>query len=68
MYYIQLPNRLTNFKSSSIKPYFQSKNTHNIKLDKLGVLTKLNKLKLFLPTSEVPQKPTKPAKPTIKYG
>ena len=30
----------------SIKPYFQSKDTHNIKLDKLKVLAKLDKLKV----------------------
>ena len=45
MYSIQLLNRPTSFKSIFIKPYFQSKNTHNIKLDELEVPTKLNKLK-----------------------
>jgi hypothetical protein len=47
----------------SIKPYFRSKNTYNIKLDKLEVPTKLDKLdepEVPLPTLEVPQKPTKP--------
>ena len=43
----------------SIKPYFQSKNAYNIKLDKLEV---------FLPTPEVPQKPTEPTEPAIKRG
>ena len=47
----------------SIKPYFRSKNTYNIKLDKLKApaklnkletLAKLNKLKIFLPTLKVP--------------
>ena len=60
-----------------IKPYFQSKNTYNIKLDKLKaptkldkleVPTKLDKLKAPLLTLEVPQKPTEPTKPTIKYS
>ena len=61
----------------SIKSYFWSKNTHNIKLDELEVpaklnkletLAKLNKLKVLLPTLEVPQKPTKTTKPAIKYS
>ena len=46
-----------------VKPYFQLKNTNNIKLnklkvptklDKLKVPTKLDKLKVLLPTLEVP--------------
>ena len=58
----------------SIKPYFQSENTNDIKLDKLKVptkldkleaLTKLNKLEVFIPILEVPQKPTEP---TVKCG
>ena len=58
-----------------IKPYFWSKNTYNIKLDKLEVLTKLdkletptklNKLEVFLPTLKVPQKPIKTIKPAVK--
>jgi hypothetical protein len=48
--YIQLSSRLTNFKSTSVKPYFQSKNTHDVKLDELEVLAELNKLKAPLPT------------------
>jgi hypothetical protein len=59
----------------SIKPYFRPENTYNIKLDKLEVTAELDKLeitaeldklKAFLPTLEVPQKPTELAKPTIK--
>ena len=55
-YYIQLFSGLTSFRNTSVKPYFQSENTYNIKLDKLEVLTKLgeskaptklNKLKVF---------------------
>ena len=47
----------------SVKPYFQSKNTHDVKLDKLEAPVKLNelkalaeldKLKVPLPTLEVP--------------
>jgi len=47
----------------SIKPYFQPKNTYNVKpdeleatakLDKLEVTTKLDKLEAPLPTLEVP--------------
>ena len=67
-YCIQLPNGLTSFKSTFVKPYFQSKNTYDIKLDKLEVPTKPDKLEVPLFTLEVPQKPTKPAKPTIKCG
>ena len=66
--YIQLPSKLINFRSTSIKPYFRSKNTYNIKLDELEVPAKLDKLEAPIPTLEVPQKPTKPAKPTIKYS
>ena len=60
---VELPSRPTNFKSMSVKPYFWSKNTYNIKLnklevftklDKLKVPTKLDKLKVLLPTLEVP--------------
>ena len=60
-----------------IKPYFWSKNTYNIKLnkpevpaelDKLEIPTKLNKLEVPLLTLKVPQKPTKTTKPAIKYS
>ena len=46
MCYIQLPNRLTSFKSTSIKPYFWLKDNYNVKLDKLETTTKLNKLEV----------------------
>ena len=36
-YCIQLPSRLTNFRSISVKPYFQSKTTHDVELDELEV-------------------------------
>ena len=77
MCYIQLPSGLTSFRSTSIKPYFRSDNTNNVKLDKLkaptkldklGAPTKLDKLEAPLPTLEVPRKLTKPAKPTVKCG
>ena len=60
---IQFPSGPTSFKSIFIKPYFQSKNTYNVKLDeleapakldKLETPTELNKLKAPLPTPEVP--------------
>ena len=54
MYYIQLFSGLISFKSIFIKPYFRFENTHNIKLDELKVLIKLNKLEAPLPTLEVP--------------
>ena len=70
MYCVQLPSKLTNFKSISVKPYFWPKNTNDIELDKLKALTKLDKLEIpvkldkleiFLSTLEVPCKLTKPA-------
>jgi hypothetical protein len=48
-----------------IKPYFQSKNTYNIKLE---APAKLDKLEVLLSTPEVPRKFTEPAKPAIKYS
>ena len=38
----------------SIKPYFRSKDTYNIKLDKLEAPTKLDELEVPLPTLEAP--------------
>jgi hypothetical protein len=76
-YYVKLPSKLTNFKSTSVKPYFRSKNTYNaeldklevtVKLDKLEALAELNKLEAPLPTPEAPRKLTKPTKPAIKCG
>ena len=52
----------------SIKPYYQSKNTHNIKLDELETPAKPDKLEAPLPTLKVPQELTKPVKPTIKHS
>ena len=55
-----------------VKPYFQPKNTNDVKLDKLEATAKLDKLEATakldkleapLPTIEVPYKPTKPTKP-----
>ena len=46
IYCIQLFSRLTSFKSIFIKPYFQSKDICNIKLDKLKAFIKLNKLEV----------------------
>ena len=62
-YCIQLPSGPTNFRSTSVKPYFRSENTYNVKPDeleapaesgKLETPTKLNKLEAPLPTLEVP--------------
>ena len=49
----------------SIKPYFRSKNTHNIKLE---APAKLDELEAPLFTLKVPYKLIKPAKPTVKYS
>ena len=62
-----MENYLTS-AGTSIKPYFQSKNTHDIKLDELETPAELNKLEAPLPTPEVPRKLTKPTKPAIKRG
>ncbi len=74
---IQLLSGLTNFRSMSVKPYFWSNNTNDVKLDKpetpaeldeLGAPAEPDKLEVLLPTPEVPHKLTEPAKPAVKYG
>ena len=77
--YIQLFSGPTSFKSTSVKPYFRSKNTHDIKLDEPEVTAEPDKLeataepdKLETTTKsnglEVPlptlEVPQKPTKPT----
>ena len=54
MYCIQLPSGLTSFRNTSIKPYLRSKNTYNVKLDKLEVTAKLDEIEAPLLTLEVP--------------
>src|SRR6266702_4424829 len=49
---VQFFSRPTSFQNTFIKPYFQSKNTHNIKPDKPEITTKLDEL-------ETPAKPDK---------
>jgi len=51
---VQLPSRLTRFRSMSVKPYFWPETTHNVELDKLVAPAKLDKLEAPLPTKEVP--------------
>jgi len=60
---IQLPSGPISFRSTSIKPYFRPKTTYDIKLDKLKITTKPDKLEaptksnkseILLPTLEVP--------------
>ena len=74
---MQLPSGPTRFRNTSIKPYFRPENTHNIKLDELEatakpdepeVTAKLDELEAPLSTLKIPQKPTKLAKPAIKYS
>ena len=67
-YCVQLFSGLINFRSTSVKPYFQSKNTYNIKLDKLEAPTKPDKLEAPLLTLEVLRKLIKPIKLAIKRG
>ena len=52
--YIQLPSGPISFRSTSIKPYFRSENTYNIKLDELEAPAKLDKPEAPLPAKEVP--------------
>jgi hypothetical protein len=61
----------------SVKPYFQSENTYNVKPDELEapvepdeleVPVKPDKLEVPLPTSKVPQELTEPTKSAIKCG
>ena len=52
----------------SVKPYFWSKNTYNIKPNELEAPAEPDEIEVPLPTLEVPQKPTKPTKPTVKRG
>ena len=41
---MQLPSGLTNFRSTSVKPYFRSENTNNVKLDELEAPAEPDKL------------------------
>jgi hypothetical protein len=74
---VQLPSGPTSFRSTSVKPYFRSENTHNVEpdepeapaeSDELEAPAEPDKLEAPLPTPEVPQKPTEPAKPAVKRG
>ena len=65
MCYVQLPNGPTSFKSTSVKPYSRSKNTHDVKLDELEVPVKPDELESPLPTSEVPQELQYPHRPSL---
>ena len=49
----------------SVKPYFRSENTHDIKLE---APAEPDELEVLLSTLEVPRKLTKPAEPAVKYG
>ena len=60
---VQLPSGPTSFRSTSVKPYFWSEDTYDIKLDELEVTAepdkleataKLDKQEVPLPTLEVP--------------
>ena len=60
---MQLSSGLTRFKNTSVKPYFQPENTHDVKLDELETTAKpdepeatakLDELEAPLPTPEVP--------------
>ena len=65
---IQLFSRPTSFRNIFIKPYFQSKNTHDVKPDKPKAPTRLDKLKVPLFTLEVPQEFTEPVESAVKHG
>ena len=60
---MQLLSGPTRFRNTSVKPYFQPENTHDVKLDKLEataepdepeMTAKLDELEAPLPTLEVP--------------
>ena len=77
MCYVQLPNRLTRFKSTFVKPYFWPENTHDVELDKPEVTAELDKpeataeldeLEAPPSTLKVPKEFTKPVDPTTKCG
>src|SRR3984957_15731166 len=62
-YCVQLSSGLTSFRSTSIKPYFRPKTTHDVELDKPEATVKqdepeapakLDELEALLPTKEVP--------------
>ena len=59
MYYVQLFNKLINFRTIFIKPYFYFKAIYNNKPNEL------NELKTPLPTLKLTLKPIKPIKPII---
>ena len=42
--YIYLPSGPISFRSTSVKPYFRSENTYNVKLDELEVPAELDEL------------------------
>ena len=74
---VQLPSGLTSFRSTSIKPYFQPKDNHDIKPDEWETTIKPDEpeataepdeLGAPLPTLEAPQEPTEPAEPAVKRG
>jgi hypothetical protein len=67
-YCIQLPSGLTSFRSTSVKPYFWSKNTHDVELDELKAPAELDELEAPLLTLEVPCKLTELTKPAVKRG
>ena len=52
--YVQLPSGPTNFRSTSVKPYFRSENTHDVEPDELEAPAELDKLEAPVPTPEVP--------------
>ena len=45
---VQFPSRPTRFKNMSVKPYFRSKNTYDIKLDELETPIKPDKLEALI--------------------
>src|SRR6266702_4630402 len=52
---VQLLSGPTSFRNTSIKPYFRSKNTHDVKPDEPEVTAESDELEAPLPTPEVPQ-------------
>ena len=65
---VQLPSGPTNFRSTSVKPYFRPENTHDVEPDEPEAPAELDEPEAPLPTPEDSRKLTEPAEPAVKRG
>ena len=65
---VQLFSRLTSFRSTSIKPYFQPEDTYDVKPGEPEANVELDELEAPPSALEAPKELTEPIKPTIKRG